>query len=65
MQVMASPTKVDAERFVRLAVSFAYQRDTGTFISEDDIQPPQPEAQDGAKRGRLLQTSQGAVAQWL
>jgi len=65
MQVMASPTEVGAERIVRLAVSSAYQGVTGTFFSEDDIQPPHAEARDATRRERLMQISETAVAPWL
>ena len=62
MRVFASPPAVGADRIVRLAVSSEYQGVTGTYVSEDAITAPNPEAQDPAVREKLMQVSESATA---
>ncbi len=64
MRVFASPPEVGADRIVRLAVSSEYQGVTGTYVSEDVIAVPNPEAQDPAVREKLMQVSESAVSRF-
>ena len=65
MNVMASPTKVGADRIVRLAISSEYKGKTGTYVSEDKITPPHKQALIGSKRNHLKKISDNALKQWL
>ena len=62
MRVFASPPAVGADRIVRLAVSSDYQGVTGTYVSEDTITAPNPEAHDPAVQEKLMQVSESAVS---
>ena len=61
MRVFASPPEVGADRIVRLAVSSEYQGVTGTYVNEDAIAAPNPEAQDPAVQEKLMQVSESAT----
>ncbi len=65
MRSLASPTVVGADRIVRLAASSEYRDVTGAFVFEDDIRSPHREAQDPAKRERLMQVSEAALSRWM
>lgn len=62
IRVFACPPEVGADRVVRLAVSSEYQGVTGTYVSEDAIAAPNPEAQNPAMREKLMQVSESATA---
>lgn len=62
MRVFASPPQVGGDRVVRLAVSSEYEGVTGTYVNEDTIAAPNPEAQDPAVQAKLMQVSESATA---
>ena len=62
---MASPTKVGADRVVRLAISTELDGVTGTYLAEDTIKPPHKEAQIVSKRKQIEQITKNALSKWL
>ena len=64
MRTFASPPEVGADRIVRLAVSSEYRGISGTYVNEDTIASPNPEALDAKVRERLMQLSEATVARW-
>ena len=65
MRVFASPPEVGADRIVRLAISSRYSGVSGKFVSEDDIEEPNPEALDEAIRDELIRISESALSRWM
>lgn len=62
---MASPTKVGADRVVRLAISSEFEGVTGTYLAEDTIKPAHREAQIVFKRKQIEKITRKALAKWL